>query len=412
MNVALTDSVNETNAIRRQRTLREATPSPTTAFDALLAGLHVAAQPTLDSPVLSESAMFDAPEREGGGRPPLREDAGSLSNQSDPSRTDVRARRATAEAPTRATQQVDIAVLKSSSPRGAAESLGEALPDHARRDVASEAPTNRSPVEPAARHTQAAPAKESTVVARGDASQPHATSQRVSASGETRAVDGANNRMQNAAKAVGRVLGAPQSTGTEAARATGAGQGSLNQGKAAAGKSLTPSHAPPKQEAARESSFARMVRSLRIRPGSRNSSATIRLEPERLGRMRVDVKMSGDRISIEVRTETTEARELVASRATELRAALERQGLQIERFEVRGDLAEAGVADRPFGPKAEERNESGSSKRGSRGRAVESSSTVSDRASAAVESELVDGDEARASPAVESAIRRQVDIRV
>jgi len=309
-------------------------------------------------------------------------------------------------------QQTDPALSKSSPPRAATDRAGESLPDHVRRDVEPESRSNRASVEPATRHAPAVPAKESTSVVRSDAHQPAATAQRVSAGTQVRPVDAANSRTENAARMLGRVLGAPQAAGVEAARGAGAEQGALNQGKTAAGKSATPSEAPPKQEATRESSFARMVRSLRISPGSRNSSATIRLEPQRLGRMDIHVKLSGDRISIEVRTETTEARELIASRAVELRSALEQHGLRIERFDVRVDLRDATAAERPLGPKADDRDESGSSKRGSRRDAVESSSTAVDRAPIPIEAEVVEGDDAVASGEVAITHRRHVDIRV
>lgn len=412
MNMALTESTNETNAVRRQRTKREAVPLGTTGFDALLAELRPASQPSFDTPVLIESEMFDAPRREGGSRPQPRDDSGSFSDQSDQSRTDVRARRAAVESPTRGMQQADPAPSKSSPPRAAAERAGESLPDHARRHVEPESRSNRAPVAHATRHAPAVPLKESPSVARSDAHQPAATAQRVSAETRVRPVDAANSRTENAARTLGRVLGAPQAAGVEAARGSGAEQGALNQGKTAAGKPTTPSQAPRKQEATRESSFARMVRSLRISPGSRNSSATIRLEPQRLGRMDIHVKLSGDRISIEVRTETTEARELIASRAVELRSALEQHGLRIERFDVRVDLRDAIAADRPLGPKGDDRDDSGSSKRGSRRDAVESSSTAVDRAPIPIEAEVVEGDDAVASAEVAITHRRHVDIRV
>ena len=422
MNVVLTESTNETNAAPRARAPREPTLSDTIGFGALLAGLHPVAQPSLDTPVLPESQMFDAPNREGDRRLQARDDTRSLPDQSDQSRIDVRARRAAAES---STQEVDPTPLKSSVSRGTSERAGAALPEQARRGVEHEGRSNRSSTEPAARGGEAPASKQSTAVGRIDTSQPVASAQRVAAESETRPVDGASNRAQNAARTLGRVLGAPQSTGIETGRATGAGQSAPNEGKTAGVKPATPSQAPEKQastrEATAESAFARMVRSLRTSPGSRNSSASIRLDPPRLGRMNVNVRMSGDRISIEVRTETMEARELVASRAMDLRSALEQRGLQIERFDVRGNLAEAGAADQPRGPRTDDRDREESLKRGSRRYAVESSSAASDRAPVPNEAEAADGDDTIASPAANSrsggpevagAHRGHVDIRV
>jgi flagellar hook-length control protein FliK len=86
-----------------------------------------------------------------------------------------------------------------------------------------------------------------------------------------------------------------------------------------------------------ESVFDQLVRALRLRTTARSSSATVRLEPPELGRMLVEVHMDRDALRIAVRTETDAAREIVQHRAAELNAALQRQGIWVQRFEVSVD---------------------------------------------------------------------------
>ena len=88
------------------------------------------------------------------------------------------------------------------------------------------------------------------------------------------------------------------------------------------------------------SSFERLVRSIRLQVGERHSTARMQLDPPELGRMRVDVHFHGDSVELEVRTASESAREVVAGRASELRAALEQQGVRVQRFDV---LVEAPI---------------------------------------------------------------------
>ena len=55
--------------------------------------------------------------------------------------------------------------------------------------------------------------------------------------------------------------------------------------------------------------------------------------------------MEDDRVRIEVRTETRAARNLVQQRAVLLTAALERQGIHVEHFDVSADLADGSSND-------------------------------------------------------------------
>jgi len=100
---------------------------------------------------------------------------------------------------------------------------------------------------------------------------------------------------------------------------------------------------------ARKTAFDQLVRSIRLQLGSRHSSARLRLEPPELGRLQVTVRVDGDRLRVDVRTETAAARDLVSKRAVQLAAALERQGISVERFEVSAESLAEHRPDRAGG---------------------------------------------------------------
>jgi flagellar hook-length control protein FliK len=70
--------------------------------------------------------------------------------------------------------------------------------------------------------------------------------------------------------------------------------------------------------------------------------------------MKVELRLSGDTLQIDVLTRTNEARELLYERVAELKAALEQHGLRVERFAVNidhrdvagGDLGQAAQRER------------------------------------------------------------------
>ncbi len=84
----------------------------------------------------------------------------------------------------------------------------------------------------------------------------------------------------------------------------------------------------------RRADFHRLVQSLRLSRGGKQSSATIRLDPPTLGRMKVDLRMVNDSLQVRVEAASPEARELLTARAAELTAALREHDIIVERFEV------------------------------------------------------------------------------
>ena len=87
------------------------------------------------------------------------------------------------------------------------------------------------------------------------------------------------------------------------------------------------------------------------------------------------VKELSDDLQIDVRTETSEARELLWERAARLRAALEQHGVHVGRFEVTGDLTGNGSSSAQLtsdglparGGEAEGHGRANSSRSGRRG---------------------------------------------
>lgn len=82
------------------------------------------------------------------------------------------------------------------------------------------------------------------------------------------------------------------------------------------------------------SAFDQLVRSIRLQAGARRSSARIQLDPPEMGRVRVDLRIEGEKLSIEVRAENKHARDLLSERAERLTTALQHRGLTVERFDV------------------------------------------------------------------------------
>lgn len=122
---------------------------------------------------------------------------------------------------------------------------------------------------------------------------------------------------------------------------------------------------PSRQEAASRSSgsspadarglertpFDDLVRSIRLKNGPFQSSAKLQLEPPELGRLHVHVRVLGERVQIDIRTETEAARQLVRERGSKLIHALQLQGVSVDRFDVAvgldADEASGSSGDEP-----------------------------------------------------------------
>ena len=135
---------------------------------------------------------------------------------------------------------------------------------------------------------------------------------------------------------------------------TGDARLSTSSRRPAAENLTQPKDSPTESRATRESAdavtrtpFDKLVSSMRLRLGARNSWVRLRLEPPELGRIRVDVRMAGTEIRVKVQAETELARQMLTDRVGRLKASLQQHGIHVERFEVVTNLAGETVDGAP-----------------------------------------------------------------
>lgn len=92
---------------------------------------------------------------------------------------------------------------------------------------------------------------------------------------------------------------------------------------------------------------AQIARGLAAALRQREGRVTIRLTPELLGKLRVDLEISADRITAQIAASTDQARRLLEDNVVSLRTALEATGLGVERIEVVGTPAEPASQPSP-----------------------------------------------------------------
>ncbi len=243
----------------------------------------------------------------------------------------------------------------------------------------------------------AANAPTSIVTARPAASGVNATSPAAGASG----AGGNSGENAGAARQVGQVLRAGAGEEVASARAATATPDSaraqegdprgnknvLRQGFSRKADSRGSERGKPR--VSEPTPFDELVRSIRLRTGPRFSTARLRLDPPELGRMQVDVELTGSQLSLNIRTESAEAARRVQHRVNELKAALEHHGIYIDGVDVRFDLDKPGVpggASYSSQRNAEGRAGNDSSLPGGSGR-TRSHERVSDRSGAGSEIE-------------------------
>lgn len=104
-------------------------------------------------------------------------------------------------------------------------------------------------------------------------------------------------------------------------------------------------------EQTKRSEFESLVKSIRLNRGTKSSSATIRLNPPELGKMKIHAQMSDDVLRVRVEASSNEARHLLSERSNELLEALRDRGINVDRFEVvrpesaRADLQQGSDQD-------------------------------------------------------------------
>lgn len=144
------------------------------------------------------------------------------------------------------------------------------------------------------------------------------------------------------AEAVGRALGGRGDGGSQPAPAAGPAGGGDTGTRTSARTAAGPERpagaggktSPQGAEAARRPEFQQLLRALRGTLAGRESSATLRLDPPELGRMKVDLRMVDDALAVRVEVTSSRARELLNGRLEQLSAALREHDVRMERFEV------------------------------------------------------------------------------
>ncbi len=165
----------------------------------------------------------------------------------------------------------------------------------------------------------------------------------VAAAGSVSGAGSGSGSGSSVAEEIGQLLGASRIGEVQGARATAAPNATDQRASSndrQAQTSVRPKQAPStasESKVVRENDrtpFDKLVGKMRLRMSENRSTAQLRLNPPELGRIRVDVRLAGDRLVVAVQAESESARELLSQRAEGLKATLKEHGIQIDRFEV------------------------------------------------------------------------------
>ncbi len=165
---------------------------------------------------------------------------------------------------------------------------------------------------------------------------------------------------ETTANTVGRLLAS--NTGAETARgvsrvqgveATVSREGRSSNAKArltARGSSGSSTKADTGQKTldSRRTTFQRLVSQIRLNRGVQNSSATIRIDPPNLGKMKIDVRMEESTLAVRVEVKDRQTQRVISERLGELTESLRTHGIEVDRIEVhaREDVADSQNSDR------------------------------------------------------------------
>lgn len=113
------------------------------------------------------------------------------------------------------------------------------------------------------------------------------------------------------------------------------GRESGRSGRAASGTAASSSARQDPLVARANPTFqAQLSRGVRAALTQRNGSVTVRLQPQSLGQVRIEMNLKGDTISAKFDASTPEARDLLTRHLVHLRGTLESKGLQVDRLHV------------------------------------------------------------------------------
>jgi flagellar hook-length control protein FliK len=147
------------------------------------------------------------------------------------------------------------------------------------------------------------------------------------------------------ARAVGGVDAGQARVGAEASQARAA-------------HSLKPT--PTEQQALQSKLIAQVQRGLAQLMRSATGEMTLRLSPERLGELKIEIKRSGDQLAVRLTTQNTEARELLSSGTDELTQLLRAKGVDVERVQIEQQgTSTPGQGDSDLGEQGSDEHDSG-----------------------------------------------------
>lgn len=170
-----------------------------------------------------------------------------------------------------------------------------------------------------------------------------------------------------AAKPVAASTGAaPAASGV---RSVGAVGGAQPGGRDLLAK-LTTRQNPPILRASKDELPAQVSRAMARIVSEGGGRITLRLNPQALGEVRVDVDMHRGVARATLNAQTEAARELLHSELDALRAALERRGVSVERLEVAGPSADGAGANQHGGVRDDGDNPAAPDRSNSHGRSA------------------------------------------
>ncbi|MCB9851318.1 MAG: flagellar hook-length control protein FliK [Phycisphaerales bacterium] len=182
-----------------------------------------------------------------------------------------------------------------------------------------------------------------TQPAKSDAS-PKAEVVAVTTAGAARAASADKATATTAAQAIGRTLANSAESVRSPVQAAAAPSAARDQ---TGSQAPTKSNKPAGQQSAKQqaettkssegpqrSEFLKLIQNLRLNRGQKTSTATLRIEPPELGKMKVDVRMTDDTLHVRVEVGSEHARRVLGERADDLAAALRTHDIKVDRFEV------------------------------------------------------------------------------
>jgi len=169
--------------------------------------------------------------------------------------------------------------------------------------------------------------------ARGDSSGMHTTTAARSGggAGATGTTGPASGNQASFDSLIAREGGGDNSSGTTSPRAANSSSASTG---AERGASQSASARSAAGEATNRTEPPTFVRSIMTLANTRGGSMTMKLEPESLGALRIQMSVQQGRVALQFHTQTAESGDLIRNSIETLRASLEARGLRVEQVTI------------------------------------------------------------------------------